>query len=133
MYTVQGTLKDTLAEVRPTTFLGVPRVWEKMQEAMVTAGRSNGALKRRIVTWAKKVGLRSNLAMMRGSVTTLVKFVVVFGCRSVKLTVILLFNYVQTKKKTKIHVVQKCKQRISTLWSKAPTNCLHVPKGEGCH
>jgi len=43
-------------------------VWEKMQEAMVTAGRSNGAVKRRIVKWARGVGLRSNLSVMRGSV-----------------------------------------------------------------
>jgi len=39
-----------------------------MQEAIVTAGRRNGCLKRRIAAWAKNVGLRSNMAAMEGSV-----------------------------------------------------------------
>jgi len=39
-----------------------------MQEAIVTAGRKNGCLKRRIAAWAKNVGLRSNMAAMEGSV-----------------------------------------------------------------
>ena len=43
-------------------------MWEKIQEALVAAGRENGKLKRCIVSWAKNVGLRSNLAVMRGSV-----------------------------------------------------------------
>jgi len=50
-----------------------------MQEAMVTAGRKNGAVKRRLVNWAKGVGLRSNMRAMRGSVmmsTGLFEFVV---------------------------------------------------------
>jgi len=34
----------------------------------VTAGRQNGFLKRRIAAWAKNVGLRSNMAAMKGSV-----------------------------------------------------------------
>uniref|UniRef100_A0A8B9LDT2 long-chain-fatty-acid--CoA ligase n=1 Tax=Astyanax mexicanus TaxID=7994 RepID=A0A8B9LDT2_ASTMX len=31
---LKGSLANTLRDVRPTSFLGVPRVWEKMQEAM---------------------------------------------------------------------------------------------------
>lgn len=33
-----GTLVDTLKEVLPTFFFGVPRVWEKMQEKMIAIG-----------------------------------------------------------------------------------------------
>ncbi len=29
---LKGTIVETLNEVKPTSFLGVPRVWEKMQE-----------------------------------------------------------------------------------------------------
>jgi long-chain-fatty-acid--CoA ligase ACSBG len=31
---LQGSLVDTLREVRPTWFMGVPRVWEKIEEKM---------------------------------------------------------------------------------------------------
>ncbi|KAH0625943.1 hypothetical protein JD844_034332 [Phrynosoma platyrhinos] len=63
----QGTLVDTLKEVRPTAFLGVPRVWEKMQERMKSVGAKSSALKRRIATWAKAVGLETNLKRMGGA------------------------------------------------------------------
>jgi len=49
-----------LKDVRPTAFLGVPRVWEKIQEKMVTAGQSQSTVKRRIATWAKGVGLKGS-------------------------------------------------------------------------
>ena len=35
VYYLQGTLKHTLVAARPTVFLGVPRVWEKIKEAML--------------------------------------------------------------------------------------------------
>lgn len=63
---MQGSLGISLKEVRPTHFLGVPRVWEKMQEAISAAGKQNGILKRRIASWAKDIGLESNLAVMNG-------------------------------------------------------------------
>ena len=61
---VQGSLGVTLKEVRPTYFMGVPRVWEKMQEAMIEAGKQSGPLTRQIAIWAKSVGLEANLATM---------------------------------------------------------------------
>jgi long-chain-fatty-acid--CoA ligase ACSBG len=36
---LKGTLTDTLKEVQPTLFFGVPRVWEKIQEKMVAIGK----------------------------------------------------------------------------------------------
>jgi len=59
---LKGSLGVTLKEVRPTIFLGVPRVWEKMQEAMTAAGKANGAFKKWIASYARGVGLRDNLA-----------------------------------------------------------------------
>nr|XP_028569405.1 long-chain-fatty-acid--CoA ligase ACSBG2 isoform X2 [Podarcis muralis] len=64
---LKGTLVETLKEVRPTAFLGVPRVWEKMQERMKAAGMKFSALKKRIAAWAKVVGLETNLRRINGS------------------------------------------------------------------
>ena len=36
---LRGTLVDNMREIRPTQFLGVPRVWEKMQEKMMEVRR----------------------------------------------------------------------------------------------
>jgi long-subunit acyl-CoA synthetase (AMP-forming) len=55
---IQGSLGDTLREVRPTLFFGVPRVWEKIQEKMVHMGKNNGTIKKKMVTWARGVGVR---------------------------------------------------------------------------
>jgi len=60
-----------MKEVRPTAFLGVPRVWEKIQEKMVAVGRSQSNLKRRIALWAKGIGLKGNERLMNRSVASL--------------------------------------------------------------
>lgn len=58
---MKGSLAATLKEVRPTIFLGVPRVFEKIQEKMVQISKSSGALRRAVAGWAKKTGLHHNL------------------------------------------------------------------------
>ncbi|XP_014817124.1 PREDICTED: long-chain-fatty-acid--CoA ligase ACSBG2 isoform X1 [Calidris pugnax] len=63
---LKGTLVDTLREVRPTAFLGVPRVWEKMEEKMKSVGAKSSALRRKVASWAKGVGLQTNLKRMNG-------------------------------------------------------------------
>jgi len=68
MLALQGSLVKTLRDVRPTAFLGVPRIWEKMQESMVAVGRTQWWYKRWIVQWAKYIGLHGNLALMNGYV-----------------------------------------------------------------
>lgn len=45
---LQGTLIQTLQEVRPTFFFSVPRVWEKIYDKMMEIARSNGWLKTKI-------------------------------------------------------------------------------------
>ena len=59
-------LGDTLREVRPAYFLGVPRVWEKIQAKIVAAAAQNSGLKKKIGLWAKGVGLRAGYAEQRG-------------------------------------------------------------------
>jgi len=57
---LKGTLTHTLREVRPTFFLGVPRVFEKIMEKMREMGKSAPAVKRVVASWAKKTGLERN-------------------------------------------------------------------------
>ncbi len=57
---LKGSLVSTLKEVRPTFFLGVPRVFEKMMEKMLELGKSAPAAKRVVASWAKKTGLDHN-------------------------------------------------------------------------
>ncbi|XP_027523944.1 long-chain-fatty-acid--CoA ligase ACSBG2 isoform X2 [Corapipo altera] len=63
---LKGSLVETLREVRPTAFLGVPRVWEKMEEKMKSIGMKSSALRRKVASWAKGVGLQTNLKRMNG-------------------------------------------------------------------
>ncbi len=60
----QGSLVNTLKEVRPTAFMGVPRVWEKMQEKMKAVGAKSSTVRRKVAAWAKDVGLQTNLTKM---------------------------------------------------------------------
>ncbi|NXL72992.1 ACBG2 ligase, partial [Leptocoma aspasia] len=71
---LKGSLVETLREVRPTAFLGVPRVWEKMEEKMKSVGMKASALRRRVASWAKGVGLQTNLKRMNGSSEVPVNF-----------------------------------------------------------
>jgi len=53
---LKGTLVKTLLEAKPTIFLGVPRVWEKIQDQINASIK--GKLKRFIMDKAMKVGLK---------------------------------------------------------------------------
>jgi long-subunit acyl-CoA synthetase (AMP-forming) len=59
-------LGDNLAEVRPTIFVGVPRVWEKIQAKMMAAGAQNPPLKKKIAAWARQKGMAGGYAMQTG-------------------------------------------------------------------
>jgi long-subunit acyl-CoA synthetase (AMP-forming) len=65
-------LGESLREVRPTVFLGVPRVWEKIQAKMVSAASSSPPLQKKIAAWARKVGLAAGYAEQRGEARPLV-------------------------------------------------------------
>ena len=59
-------LGDNLREVQPTFFVGVPRVWEKIQAKMVAAGAQNPPLKKKIAAWARGKGLAGWHARQEG-------------------------------------------------------------------
>ncbi|XP_072458077.1 long-chain-fatty-acid--CoA ligase ACSBG2 isoform X2 [Notamacropus eugenii] len=63
---LKGTLATTLREVRPTAFLGVPRVWEKMQEKMKEAGANSSSFKKKVAAWAKSIGFQRHMRRMTG-------------------------------------------------------------------
>ncbi|KAK6624750.1 hypothetical protein RUM44_011610 [Polyplax serrata] len=63
---LKGGLIKTLLEVKPTRFLGVPRIWEKIAEKMKMVGAEAGFIKRHIAAWAKSQGLHRNLDLMKG-------------------------------------------------------------------
>jgi len=65
-----GTIGDRLRGVRPTVFLGVPRVWEKIQEKMMATVAKNPptGMKLKIIRWAKGLGLEhQNNCQLGGS------------------------------------------------------------------
>jgi len=59
-------LGENLREVRPHVFMGVPRVWEKIQAQMQAAGAEAPALRRKIAAWAREVGARAEQAYDEG-------------------------------------------------------------------
>ncbi|XP_053181864.1 long-chain-fatty-acid--CoA ligase ACSBG2-like [Scomber japonicus] len=61
---LKGSLGATLKDVRPTSFLGVPRVWEKMQEKMKAMGAKSSPMRKRVADWAKSIGLQYNYSAM---------------------------------------------------------------------
>lgn len=63
---LKGTLVSTLLEARPTRFMGVPRVYEKIQEKLVSVGAQSGVLKKKISQWAKNVTLKHHMDAIEG-------------------------------------------------------------------
>ncbi|XP_007952683.1 long-chain-fatty-acid--CoA ligase ACSBG2 [Orycteropus afer afer] len=63
---LRGTLVNTLHQVRPTSFLGVPRIWEKMQEKIKENSTKSSALKKKVFSWARNIGLQVNTKRMLG-------------------------------------------------------------------
>ncbi|XP_063084825.1 long-chain-fatty-acid--CoA ligase ACSBG2-like isoform X2 [Cavia porcellus] len=63
---LRGTLISTLKEVKPTTFLGVPRIWEKFQETIEGSVSRFSSFKKKMFHWAERVGLKTHLRQMLG-------------------------------------------------------------------
>ena len=58
---MKGTLGETMKEVRPTVFFGVPRVFEKIAEKMQQLSKTASPLQKSFAQWAKRAGLEHNL------------------------------------------------------------------------
>lgn len=63
---LKGSLGQTLLEVQPTCFFGVPRIWEKMYEKMQDVAAQVGGLKKSVATWAKYHGRNYYTALLDG-------------------------------------------------------------------
>ncbi len=59
-------LGENLTEVRPTIFVGVPRVWEKIQAKMLAVGANNPWILQKIAEWAKNKGRIAGYAFQEG-------------------------------------------------------------------
>ena len=57
---LKGSLVESLKDVKPTIFFGVPRVWEKINEKMAAVGRSVTGVKKMLSTYAKSLALEKN-------------------------------------------------------------------------
>ncbi|XP_059616364.1 very long-chain-fatty-acid--CoA ligase bubblegum [Phlebotomus argentipes] len=64
---LKGTLVKTLQEARPTRFIGVPRVYEKIQEKMLQVAAQNSGIKKMIAAWAKSVTLEHHMNIIEGN------------------------------------------------------------------
>uniref|UniRef100_A0A3B3ZTZ2 Long-chain-fatty-acid--CoA ligase ACSBG2 n=1 Tax=Periophthalmus magnuspinnatus TaxID=409849 RepID=A0A3B3ZTZ2_9GOBI len=71
---LKGSLVNTMKEVRPTAFMGVPRVWEKMQEKMKSIGAKSSTVRRKVAAWAKDVGLQTNLSKIQNGASSRTPF-----------------------------------------------------------
>ena len=56
----------TFAQVQPTGFVTVPRLWEKIYEKMQALAKETGGAKKMIGTWAKTCGLNYYQALKEG-------------------------------------------------------------------
>ncbi|XP_034354066.1 long-chain-fatty-acid--CoA ligase ACSBG2 [Arvicanthis niloticus] len=63
---LRGTLVYTLQEVKPTFFMGVPRIWEKMQDTIKENVAKSSSLRKKAFAWAKMLGLKVNTKRMLG-------------------------------------------------------------------
>ncbi|XP_055473769.1 long-chain-fatty-acid--CoA ligase ACSBG2-like [Psammomys obesus] len=63
---LRGTLLYTLQEVKPTIFLGMPCIWEKMQDTIKQNVAKSSSLRKKAFAWAKILGLKVNTKRLLG-------------------------------------------------------------------
>ncbi|XP_045347669.1 long-chain-fatty-acid--CoA ligase ACSBG2-like isoform X2 [Leopardus geoffroyi] len=63
---LRGSLIDTLREVKPTMFYGVPWVWDRLLDSLKTSQLASTPFRRRLDKWAMCLGLRPNKRRMLG-------------------------------------------------------------------
>jgi len=62
---LKGTLLENIQHYRPTRTVGVPRVWEKIEEGIKSKASSSGA-KKLVMDWAKRQALAHHAAEEKG-------------------------------------------------------------------
>lgn len=65
-----GTLGATLKDVRPTIFLSVPRVWEKIKEKIKEAANQNNFMLKQLGKWARQHGAQHTIDYVSGKPTS---------------------------------------------------------------
>jgi long-chain acyl-CoA synthetase len=60
------TIQEDLREIAPTVFLGVPRIWEKLQASILIRIQETGPLRRRLFRWAMERGRNAALRRISG-------------------------------------------------------------------
>ncbi|KAM4888899.1 long-chain-fatty-acid--CoA ligase ACSBG2-like isoform 2-T3 [Thomomys bottae] len=63
---ILGFLFDLLREVKPTTFYGVPWIWDRILDNLKTCQLEYSPFRRKVNAWAMKLGLRTNQRRMFG-------------------------------------------------------------------
>jgi long-chain-fatty-acid--CoA ligase ACSBG len=53
---LQGNLSMFLTEIRPTIFMTVPRLWEKIFDKIDLMINTSGGIKKRLFGWARSIG-----------------------------------------------------------------------------
>ena len=66
---LQGTLMQTVKEVKPQVFFGVSRIWEKIYEKMQEVAKTRGGFAAKVSAWAKSVGYDGTFHEARGEPT----------------------------------------------------------------
>ena len=63
---LQGTLVQTLQEVRPHAFFAVPRVWEKIYTKIKQEENHKGDLAKKMIDWAQSHGVDGSIKERKG-------------------------------------------------------------------
>ncbi|XP_005371197.1 long-chain-fatty-acid--CoA ligase ACSBG2 [Microtus ochrogaster] len=63
-----GFLTEMLREVQPTTFCGIPWVWDRMLDNLKTKHLDSTAFRRKIDRWAMRVGLSTHRRRLQGQI-----------------------------------------------------------------
>ncbi|XP_069482845.1 long-chain-fatty-acid--CoA ligase ACSBG2-like isoform X2 [Ambystoma mexicanum] len=64
---LKGSLVDTLKEVRPTQFFGVPRIWEKIKATLETTISSSSFVQKPVSAWEHGTGPAARLSHVNGT------------------------------------------------------------------
>ncbi|XP_011798911.1 PREDICTED: long-chain-fatty-acid--CoA ligase ACSBG2 isoform X2 [Colobus angolensis palliatus] len=67
---LKGTLVNTLQKVKPTVFMGVPQIWEKIHETVKKNSAKSTGLQKKVFVWARNIGFKVNSKKMLGKYNT---------------------------------------------------------------